>query len=101
MLKIQEVYKLSATAMQMMIKEVNDLVGDVVKDFSKRVISVEPAATTAVYSASTSYNNIFDGLDSEYRFRKYIRNNLDFVVSYLFIINVHVCIVCKYRNQPR
>ena len=65
----------------MIVRDVNGLVCDVLKDFSERIITAEPAVTTVVHSALSSYNNIFDGLNSEHLFRKYLRTNLDFVVG--------------------
>ena len=98
---MMEVYKLSATAMQEIAKDINGLVCDVLKDFTERVIVAEPAVTSVVHSALKSFDNIFEDLDSEYKFRKYLRNSLDFVVSYPLNTSEQRNRLSNYRSQLR
>ena len=67
--------------MHSIVKDVNGLVHSMLEEFANKVVGVMPVAEDAVHLVLSSYKNIFDELNSEYLFRKYLKMNFKFVVS--------------------
>ena len=68
--------------MHSIVKDVNGLVHSMLEEFANKVVGVMPVAEDAVRLVLSSYKNIFDELNSEYLFRKYLKMNFKFVVSF-------------------